>query len=219
MLGRFADPAGKDSADALGRAHQEKAAGVEAFGSAGESVAFVDADALATNPGGASFETVADALCGGLEVSGCGEGGEFAFEGLQEGEEDFLARPVVTGLEKERGGKGSEVLRKLWLVDIDADADDRMADAGDFRVELGEDAAKFTRAEEQVIGPAKIGLERGDGADRIVHGESSGEREPEDVGGRDKGTKEDADVEPGAGRRGPRVGAATAALEVCSSAK
>src|SRR5580700_4979078 len=154
----FADTAGKDGAGALGRADQKKPAGVEAFADAGEAVSFVDTDALAANPGGASFETGTDALRGGLEVGGCGKGGEFGVERSQEGEQQVLARPVAAGFDEERSGGGAEFFRKLRLVDVDADADDGVADACDFGIEFGEDAAEFFAAEEEVVGPAEIGL-------------------------------------------------------------
>ena len=97
-------------------------------------------------------------------------------------------------------------------MDVDADADDHMANARDFRVELGEDAAEFPRAEEEIVGPAQVGLQRSDFADRVLRGESGSEREPENVGRGDGGAEEDADVESRRGRRGPCVGAAAAPL-------
>ena len=93
-------------------------------------------------------------------------------------------------------------------MDVDADADDDVANARDLGIQFGEDAAEFAWAEEQIVRPAEVGLERGDGLDGAVDGEAGCEREPEDVGGSDAGAKEDADVQAGGGRRGPGVRAA-----------
>ena len=71
-------------------------------------------------------------------------------------------------------GGGDEPLREAFLVHVDADAHYRVAYAGDLRVQLGKDAAKFFLPEKQIVRPSDIGLERSDLAHRLPHRETSG---------------------------------------------
>ncbi len=99
---------------------------------------------------------------------------------------------------------------KAFLVHVDADAHDRVAHASDLRVQFGENPAELFPAQEQIVGPANIGLERGDLAHRFAHRETGGERKPENVRGRDAGAQQDADVEAGAASGVPAMGSPAA---------
>jgi len=61
-------------------------------------------------------------------------------------------------------------------MNIDADPNHGVADARDLGIEFREDPAEFARAEEQIVGPAQIGLERRYSPNRIVDGEACRER-------------------------------------------
>ena len=70
---------------------------------------------------------------------------------------------------------------KAALVDVDADADDGKCDRGALGVRLHQDAAGLARAlvrtQEQIVGPAQIDVEAGDGANGIGGGKSRGQRQ------------------------------------------
>jgi hypothetical protein len=75
-------------------------------------------------------------------------------ERLQQGDEELLAGPMLAGFDAQRGREGGELGGEALLVDVDANADDEVADARGLGVEFGEDAAEFAAAEEQVVGLA-----------------------------------------------------------------
>ena len=88
-----------------------------------------------------------------------------------------MARDGTAGFAVQRGGRGAKGRIEGLLVDVDADADDGIGHCAGFCFGLNEDAARFARTEEQVVGPAQIGGEAGGFANGMGGGESGGERQ------------------------------------------
>ena len=168
--------AGEYGADALCGADAEKAAAVEAICHAGECIRFGDDRRIfpgprwSSQPGG----------CGCLRLrirSGTGrsEAFDLCLEMTQESDQEILTRPVLAGLDFERGGERCQLRRERGLMHVEADADDGVAHACDFCVQFRKDAAHLAAGEEQIVGPADVWGERGDVAHSGLHGEAGGE--------------------------------------------
>ena len=75
---------------------------------------------------------------------------------------------------------------------------------------LSKNAAGFARTDEEIVGPAQVDDEAGDGANCLGSGEACGERQKRQARGGNLRPEKNADVEPFAGDRDPTVIAATA---------
>ena len=95
----------------------------------------------------------------------------------------------------ERRGDVGEIGGHLRLVDVDADADDGVVDAVGLGVHLGEDAAEFAAADEQIVGPADVRKRIQIFSGSIARGEPRDERQQRRVRGRNRRTQQDAAID------------------------
>src|SRR5271157_1827681 len=93
---------------------------------------------------------------------------------------------------------------------VDADAYDSKGDGAAFSARLDQNAARFTRADEKIVGPAQVNSKAGDGANCIGGGEAGGQRQQRQTGGGDLRAQQDAYVKAFTGVRAPDVIAAPA---------
>jgi len=83
--------------------------------------------------------------------------GEFEVECPEKRDQQAVATLLVAGGEPKRGGERGEFGREALVVDVDADADDGVAQCG---VGVGldggfdEDATELLPGKEEVVGPA-----------------------------------------------------------------
>ena len=97
------------------------------------------------------------------------------------------------------------------LVDVDADADDGVVDAVGLGVHLGEDAAEFPAADEQIVGPANVGQRVEIFGGGIARGEPRDQREQRRVRGRNRRAQQDAAIDARGFFGCPRAAGAAAA--------
>src|ERR1035438_8915580 len=145
-------------------AHDEEAGGVEAGGGSGDGAAgLIDGHAPAGDVAGRVSEEAED----GFGVFG-GDG----IDGGKEGEENVLAGEFAAGVMAERDGQAIDVIGKLGLVHVDADAGD-----GTAIDQLYQDAGGLAVVEHEVVGPAQVALDAGGLGDGFDGGDAEGRSE------------------------------------------
>ena len=147
----------------------------------------------------------------------CFELRELEVECAEQRDDEGLAVDAVACCEPQRGCNICELCGKAGVVEVDADADNGVAQGG-VRLDGGfdEDAAEFFAVEQDVVGPADVGCEAGGGPYCGLSCEACGQRDPEGFAEVQQGPCEGAEVETrwlveSAGRGVPVVASSAAA--------
>src|ERR1035437_9703868 len=145
-------------------AHDEEAGGVEARGGSGDDAAGLT---VGHAPSGDVAGSVSEEAEHGFGVF-AGQG----IDGGKEREQNVLAREFAAGVLAERDRLALEVVWKLGVVHVDADAGD-----GQAIDQLYQDAGGLAVVEHEVVGPAQVALYAGGLGDGCNGGEAEGEGE------------------------------------------
>ncbi len=106
-------------------------------------------------------------------------------------------------LDSERGGGIGEMVRHLRLIHVHANSDDGIMNAIGLGAHLGEYAAEFTSADEEIIRPANIGPHIEIFRRCVICCEASDKREKRGVRGRNERPQQNAAIDAGRFLRGP----------------
>ena len=105
----------------------------------------------------------------------------------------------------------AQLRRKLHLVDVDAHAHHQMAHPRCLGIHLGENAAKFLAAEQQIVRPFQVRQKlRGNLGHRRAHRQSRRQRKNQRIRGRHLRTQDHRTIDPLRPRRMPGMRAASA---------
>jgi len=126
----------------------------------------------------------------------------------QQGNQKLLPADDPACFNIQRSRLGAQARRKTPLMQIDANPDHRRRSQTGFCNRLDKNSANFSLANQQIIGPAKIGVERGHFANCEMSSEPGNQRQPDQVRGIEIWPQQHAEIKPLPGLRMPLVIAA-----------